>query len=94
MPKALSSSETCASPMALSCAFDEADDASPLSPRKSVCAETLRLSPDASVVTVTWKRPLAAPLNQLAYALLSKSAAGPAIVTQNVTRNPNLVPGE
>ena len=36
IPMALSSSATCASSMALSCAFDAADAASPLLPRKSV----------------------------------------------------------
>ena len=57
MPTALSSLETCASSMALSCSFEPADTSGPLAPRNSVCAETRRLSPDdpsptASVVTV------------------------------------------
>ena len=52
MPTALSSLETCASSMALSCSFEPADTSGPLAPRNSVCAETTRLSPDASVVTV------------------------------------------
>ena len=65
MPMALSSSETCASSMALSCSFDAADRPSALSPRKICCAETTRLSPDASVVTLTLRRPPEAVLNQL-----------------------------
>ena len=81
MPMALSSSETCASSMALICSFDAAELAGPLSPRKIVCAETTRLWPDASVVTVTPRRPPAAPLNQLEYASVSRSAAVPEIVT-------------
>ena len=81
MPMALSSSDTCASSMALSCSFDAADATSPLLPRNIVFAETTRLPPDASVVTTTPSRPPVAFLNQLENASVSRSASVPAILT-------------